>query len=299
MNECLTKMKMFVDYLGTVGYLIIDEDLMLHVLADLGSEYDLAVVNLTFRIVLAIWQEAQVLLLNQESCIDQMNDTTTLDLSNAFANYVFNKKLGSNNGQNTIERGRVGHIALRCYCCFDHHFQAPQNNQASTLIATPELVSDQSWYDDSGATNHVIAELGNLLMKSNYHGEDKLVVDNVSPDVLHRRLGHPCSSVMSHVHESCNPNASINGKLNFCDACQFGKIHALPYKSSSSQTSSHLELIHTDIWGSTLIVSNSGYKYYIHFIDDFSRYTWVHPLQTRAECHKMLQMTLPMGLYRG
>ena len=106
MNECLTKMKMFVDYLGTVGYLIIDEDLMLHVLADLGSEYDLAVVNLTFRIVLAIWQEAQVLLLNQESCIDQMNDITTLDLSNASANYVFNKKLGSNNGQNTIERGR-------------------------------------------------------------------------------------------------------------------------------------------------------------------------------------------------
>lgn len=45
-------MKMFVDYLGTVGYLIIDEDLMLHVLVGLGSEYDLIVVNLTFKLCL-------------------------------------------------------------------------------------------------------------------------------------------------------------------------------------------------------------------------------------------------------
>ncbi|RVW29254.1 hypothetical protein CK203_109744 [Vitis vinifera] len=56
--------------------------------------------------------------------------------------------------------------------------KAPQNNQASVFIATPELVSDQSWYANSGATNHVTVELENLSMKSNYHGKDKLVVDN-------------------------------------------------------------------------------------------------------------------------
>ena len=59
---------------------------------------------------------------------------------------------------------------------------------------------------------------------------------SVSPDVLHKRLGHPSSRVMSHVQESCNSNASINGKLNFCDAFQFGKIHTLPYNSFFSQT---------------------------------------------------------------
>ena len=83
---------------------------------------------------------------------------------------------------------KVGHIALNCYCCFDHAFQAPQNNQASTLIATPKLVFEQSWYADSGVNNHVIAELGNLSMKSNYHGEDKLVVDNGNKLITH--VGH-------------------------------------------------------------------------------------------------------------
>ena len=75
---------------------------------------------------------------------------------------------------------------------------------------------------------------------------------SVSLDVLHRRLGHLSSRVMSHVQESCNPNASINGKLNFCDACQFGKNHALPYNnSSSSQNFSPLELS-TQICGALL-----------------------------------------------
>ena len=109
------------------------------------------------------------------------------------------------------------------------------------------------------------------------------VSSGLSLDVLHRRLGHPSSQVMSHVQNSCNFDVSINGKLSFCDACQLGKIHALPYNSSSSQTLSPLELIHTNIWGPAPTVSNSGYKYYIHFIDDFSRYTWIYPLRTRAE----------------
>ena len=64
MDEYLTKMKM-----------VADKDLMLHVLAGLGPEYDSVVVNLTARLVPATWQEAQALLLNQESRIDQMNAT--------------------------------------------------------------------------------------------------------------------------------------------------------------------------------------------------------------------------------
>ena len=51
---------------------------MLHVLAGLGPEYDLIVVNLTSRIVLATWQESQALLLNQEIRIDKMNNVVNL-----------------------------------------------------------------------------------------------------------------------------------------------------------------------------------------------------------------------------
>ena len=53
MDKYLIKMKMFADNLRIVGYLIIDEDLMLHVLVGLRLEYDPVVANLTSKIVFA------------------------------------------------------------------------------------------------------------------------------------------------------------------------------------------------------------------------------------------------------
>jgi transposase InsO family protein len=43
-----------------------------------------------------------------------------------------------------------------------------------------------------------------------------------------------------------------------------------------------LELIHSDIWISPALSTN-GYKYYIIFVDDFSRYTWLIPLKHKSD----------------
>ena len=32
-------------------------------------------------------------------------------------------------------------------------------------------------------------------------------------------------------------------------------------------------------------MSNEGYCYYIHFLDDFSHFTWIYPLQAKFEAH--------------
>ena len=49
---------------------------------------------------------------------------------------------------------------------------------SSAYFATPESVMDQAWYVDSGATNHVTANLNNLSVRSEYKGNDKLYVGN-------------------------------------------------------------------------------------------------------------------------
>jgi transposase InsO family protein len=48
---------------------------------------------------------------------------------------------------------------------------------------------------------------------------------------------------------------------------------------------SPLHLIHTNVWTSP-IFSNSGFKYYVIFVDDCSRYTWLYPLQTKAKVYE-------------
>ena len=40
----------------------------------------------------------------------------------------------------------------------------------------------------------------------------------------------------------------------------------------SSVSHKPLDLIHCDVWGPSLVTSVSGYRYYVIFIDDYSRY---------------------------
>ncbi|PKU82566.1 Retrovirus-related Pol polyprotein from transposon TNT 1-94 [Dendrobium catenatum] len=44
-----------------------------------------------------------------------------------------------------------------------------------------------------------------------------------------------------------------------------------------------LSLIHSDVWGPAPVDSVQGYRYYVIFIDDFSRFTWLFPLRQKSE----------------
>jgi transposase InsO family protein len=42
-------------------------------------------------------------------------------------------------------------------------------------------------------------------------------------------------------------------------------------------------LIHSDIWGPSPVSSINGFRYFVLFIDDFSRFTWIYFLKNRSE----------------
>jgi hypothetical protein len=107
-----------------------------------------------------------------------------------------------------------------------------------------------------------------------------------TPDVWHSRLGHSSFSIVDHVIKAYNLPTSSNkiNKIPFCDFCPLGKSKQLPFSSSTLVSTGPLELIHTDLWTSP-IPSMSGCKYYIVFIDDFSRYTWMYPLHYKSEAY--------------
>lgn len=51
---------------------------------------------------------------------------------------------------------------------------------------------------------------------------------------------------------------------------------------SNSRSKSPLELIHTNVWEPLPMQSTSSFKYYIQFLDDFSRYSWIYPLKSKS-----------------
>ena len=68
-----------------------------------------------------------------------------------------------------------------------------------------------------------------------------------------------------------------------------GKFAKSPFPSSDSRATGILDLIHSDVSGRMSHVSLSGYEYYVLFIDDHSRRTWIYFLKTKSEVFKRFQ----------
>ena len=68
-----------------------------------------------------------------------------------------------------------------------------------------------------------------------------------------------------------------------CKECAKGKNIKNPFSKSETKTKGTLELIHSDVCGPMPSTSLSGYEYYVTFIDDYSRKTWIYFLKTKDE----------------
>jgi hypothetical protein len=102
-------------------------------------------------------------------------------------------------------------------------------------------------------------------------------------DVWHSRLGHPADPVVHRLVTSQSlPVSSTLVKSHLCSSCQLRKCKKLPFAESTRESTSPLQIIHSDVWSSP-IISINGYQYYVIFIDDYSRFSWMYPLHQKSD----------------
>jgi hypothetical protein len=94
------------------------------------------------------------------------------------------------------------------------------------------------------------------------------------------RLGHPSREIVHRVVSHNNlPCANFDmSNTSVCDACACAKAHQLSYQLSSSTSFAPLQLIFSDVWGHA-IESFGCKRYYVSFIDDYSKFTWIYLLR--------------------
>jgi len=79
-----------------------------------------------------------------------------------------------------------------------------------------------------------------------------------------------------------------NKRLNFqCQSCPLGKLSRLSLGPTGHKTSAPLELIFSDVWGPTPLFSSDGYRYFVIFVDAYTKYVWYYPLVAKSDVYSV------------
>jgi len=101
-------------------------------------------------------------------------------------------------------------------------------------------------------------------------------------EMWHLRLGHlgldALKELLPPVSYSNSENADTTIKR--CVTCVQAKQQRLYNRKPVEKTTQPFHLLHSDLCG-PLALSHSGYRYFILYIDDFSRSAWVYFLRSK------------------
>jgi transposase InsO family protein len=123
------------------------------------------------------------------------------------------------------------------------------------------------------------------LYKLKGHSEEALTHSIENPcELWHRRLAHINYKALPYVSKAVTglPEFKVDHE-GVCNGCAQGKNIKNPFMKRDNKEEGVLELIHSDVCGLMPSTSISGYVYYVYFIDDYSRKTWVYFLKSKDE----------------
>ena len=110
----------------------------------------------------------------------------------------------------------------------------------------------------------------------------------VSPQVLlwNQRLEHPCSKLLQSALSSFNNTIKIYVNNDICSQCTYcisAKMHKFPFPKHVMSSTFPLQLVHSDVWGLAPVTSMLGYRFYVIFVDDFTRFTQLFLLKHKSK----------------
>lgn len=143
------------------------------------------------------------------------------------------------------------------------------------VIATGSFVNNLFKLNKAQSSNFSI---GNELACVNSATRTKNMNNAI---LLHRRLGHASFSNSIFLK-----NFGQKVKELKCITCVKGKQSKLPYPSSDTRATKILELIHSDVCGPMSVNSSSGKRYFVTFIDDFSKKCFVYVIAQKNQVFK-------------
>ncbi|PPQ82476.1 hypothetical protein CVT24_002389, partial [Panaeolus cyanescens] len=104
-------------------------------------------------------------------------------------------------------------------------------------------------------------------------------------NTLHRRLGHVNHDALKRMVSSGSIEGvtKVTGTAKFCEPCTIGKLKKSPFSHKGQRANIPFQVIHSDVGGPISPADRYGYRYWISFIDDYSRYPWVFFMKEKSQ----------------
>ena len=115
---------------------------------------------------------------------------------------------------------------------------------------------------------------------------DTIAIAEARSDISlwYSRLGHMSEKWMKILLSRGKLPELKSIDFDMCESCILGKRKKVSFlKTGRTPKVEKLELVRTDLWGSSPIASLGGSRYYITFIDDSSRKVWVYFLKNKFD----------------
>jgi hypothetical protein len=123
------------------------------------------------------------------------------------------------------------------------------------------------------------------LYKLKGRSDSTLIHDTVNPSELwHRIFSHLHYKALPSVRKMVTGLPEIQEKPDdVCKGCAQGKNVKHSFPNNDSRAKRVLDIVHSDVCGPMSTTSLRGYVYYVSFIDDYSRKTWIYLLKEKNE----------------
>lgn len=142
------------------------------------------------------------------------------------------------------------------------------------------------------ATGHVLAKVNMAenhmfpLVFSKLESHAMVTMSKNASQLWHLRYGHLHTAGLRLLNEkemvSGLPRIEVVGTV--CEGCMYGKQSKRSFPVGQSwRATEPLELVHADLCGPMRTESLGGNKYFLLFVDDYSRMSWVYFLKFKSE----------------
>lgn len=197
---------------------------------------------------------------------DGIYQLDTIESTQFLCNFVENKNASSFSGYSSADRTSKMNKSHE-----DRSILTYEPKQPVAVVAMPVPACEQQQQDTHS-----------LEFRTNTPACKDAVA---SHEVWHRRLAHLNHRSMQLLKQGMVTGISYNnGNFLQCIACIEGKQTRLPFpKKSFNRATDILELVHTDLCGPMSCTSFSGSKYFLIFIDDYTRKTFCYFLNRKDE----------------